>query len=158
MDINVAEDIIISTFNPNPQAGGWSLNRGEVGVKIHHKPSGITVQCAVDTSQHRNKALAMLDLQNKVNTWEEGGKPTVKLSGGYGGSTEASTSMAIQYPIPNPDNVDFVQIQADFANGVIICRATLTNAIAYAVALESSYKKVLGVERVASIDTTQLEG
>lgn len=59
-----AGEILISTYNPEPN-GGWSpkLDRG---VRIVHLPTGLVAESHEDRSMFRNRAIAMDKLQQLV--------------------------------------------------------------------------------------------
>lgn len=59
------EDIIISMFRADNSGGGF-VYRPETGVRIHHKPTGITVEESGDRSAHRNKVNAFARLEELV--------------------------------------------------------------------------------------------
>ncbi|MCB0355816.1 MAG: PCRF domain-containing protein, partial [Bdellovibrionales bacterium] len=58
-------DIEIETFKSSG-AGGQHVNKTESGVRLTHRPSGISVRVTNDRSQHRNKALAYKLLESKL--------------------------------------------------------------------------------------------
>ena len=46
--------------------GGQHANKVESGVRLTHRPSGIVVTSRVSRSQHRNKALALAALRERL--------------------------------------------------------------------------------------------
>lgn len=62
--------------------GGQRANKVETGIRMHHRPTGITVVSRTSRSQFRNRALALQELrrriaeQNKPVTPRKATKPT----------------------------------------------------------------------------------
>lgn len=46
--------------------GGQHANKVESGVRLTHRPSGLTVTSRASRSQHRNKALALAALRERL--------------------------------------------------------------------------------------------
>lgn len=68
-----ADDLVISSWSSKKQ-GGFSIGVPK-GIKITHLPSRITVTCDTERSQHRNRYLALLELQRNLKSTED--KPTL---------------------------------------------------------------------------------
>ena len=64
-DEDLLRECEVETFRSSGP-GGQHVNKTESAVRLRHMPSGVVVTSQQERSQHRNKALCLEKLRNKV--------------------------------------------------------------------------------------------
>ena len=64
-DKKLLEQCDVHTFRSRGK-GGQHLNKTESAVRLVHQPSGISVSCQQERSQHRNKAICLAKLRRRI--------------------------------------------------------------------------------------------
>jgi peptide chain release factor 2 len=64
-DEELLRECEVETFRSSGP-GGQHVNKTESAVRLRHLPSGIVVTSQQERSQHRNKAICLLKLRDKV--------------------------------------------------------------------------------------------
>lgn len=73
------DEIEFQAFRASTQ-GGQNVQKVSTAVRLTHKPSGVTVTCQTERSQHQNRDLAMALLRSKLWALEKEKKET-QISG-----------------------------------------------------------------------------
>jgi peptide chain release factor 2 len=66
-DVELLQECEVETFRSSGP-GGQHVNKTESAVRLRHLPSGVVVTSQQERSQHRNKALCLQKLREKIGT------------------------------------------------------------------------------------------
>ena len=65
-DVDLLQECEVETFRASGP-GGQHVNKTESAVRLRHLPSGVVVTSQQERSQHRNKAICLQKLREKVD-------------------------------------------------------------------------------------------
>ena len=101
VDIEInPQDLEISTMRASG-AGGQHVNTTDSAVQLVHKPTGVTVYCADERSQHKNRAKAMTVLRSrllKAKEEEEHAKYAAERKGQIGTGDRSERIRTYNFP------------------------------------------------------------
>ncbi len=131
------KDLRVDVFRASG-AGGQHVNKTSSAIRITHLPTGIVVQCQQESSQHRNREIAMSVLKSRLYQHEKQ-KQDAKIQAMHDGKDDIAWGSQIRSYVMHPYqlvkdhriNLEVGNVQAvldgdldPFIEGVLLSKAT----------------------------------